>query len=163
MNGKISGKAVTSLDIERILAMIPHRYPFVMVDRVIDLVVGVSAIGIKNVTFNEPHFQGHFPGAPIMPGVLIIESMAQTAAILVMKTLGETAEKRPFYFLTIDDTRFRHSVTPGDTLHVEVQIRRMHNSVWQMKCRARVGDRLVAEATISGGAKLPTAAETSTK
>ena len=163
MNGKITGKAVTSLDIERILAMIPHRYPFVMVDRVIDLVVGVSAIGIKNVTFNEPHFQGHFPGAPIMPGVLIIESMAQTAAILVMMTLGQAAGNRPFYFLTIDDARFRHSVTPGDTLHVEVQIRRMHNSVWQMKCRARVGDRLVAEATISGGAKLPTAAETSTK
>jgi 3-hydroxyacyl-[acyl-carrier-protein] dehydratase len=155
MDSDIVTEQVTGMDIRRVIEMIPHRYPFVMVDRVVELVAGVSAVAIKNVTFNEPHFQGHFPGAPVMPGVLIIESMAQTAAILVVKTLGPAAEGKLFYFMTIERARFRHPVVPGDTLHVEARKRRLCNSVWQMSCRARVGERLVAEATISGGARSP--------
>ena len=150
---------ITSRDIRRILEMIPHRYPFIMVDRVIELVPGLRAVGIKNVSYNEPHFQGHFPGAPVMPGVLIIESMAQVAALLVVDSMGPETEGKLFYFMTIDDARFRGPVVPGDTMHVEVMKRREYNDVWQFTCRARVGPRLVAEATISGGAIAPPSAE----
>ncbi|MBV17309.1 MAG: 3-hydroxyacyl-[acyl-carrier-protein] dehydratase FabZ, partial [Thalassospira sp.] len=103
-----------SVDIQRIMEMIPHRYPFLLIDKVIDIAPGESATGIKNVTMNEPQFTGHFPQQPIMPGVLIIESMAQTAAILVVQTLGEGAEGKLVYFMSIDSARFRKPVTPGD-------------------------------------------------
>jgi 3-hydroxyacyl-[acyl-carrier-protein] dehydratase len=139
----------TAIDLLRIMEMIPHRYPFLMIDRVVDVVRDVSAIGIKNVTVNEPHFQGHFPSRPIMPGVLIVEAMAQTAGVLVVHTLGPESEGKLVYFMTIDDARFRKPVTPGDTLHIHVVKQRSRGNVWKFKGEARVEGALVAEATFS--------------
>lgn len=127
--------------------MIPHRYPFLMVDKVIDIVPNVSAIGIKNVTSSEPYFQGHFPQLPIMPGVLIIESMAQTAGILVIETLGSKAEGKAVYFMSISDAKFRKPVIPGDTILIHVVKKHRHGNVWRFYGRACVGNNLVAEAT----------------
>ena len=135
------------IDINRIMQMIPHRYPFLMVDKVIDVVPNVSAIGIKNVTASEPHFQGHFPQRPIMPGVLIIESMAQTSAVLVVETLGPDAEGKLVYFMTVDSARFRRPVVPGDTLYIHVVKERSRGNVWKFKAEAKVDGVLVAEAT----------------
>ena len=135
------------IDIHGIQRMIPHRYPFLMIDRVIELVPNDRATGIKNVTVNEPFFQGHFPTEPIMPGVLIIEAMAQTAAVLVVATLGTDREGRLVYFMTINSARFRKPVVPGDTLHVHVEKQRNRGNVWKFSGRAKVGDVLVAEAT----------------
>jgi 3-hydroxyacyl-[acyl-carrier-protein] dehydratase len=140
---------LNQLDITRIMDMIPHRYPILLVDRILELEEGERAVGLKNVTFNEPHFQGHFPGAPVMPGVLIVEAMAQTAAILVVKTLGEEAEGKLVYFMTIDNARFRKPVTPGDSLHIEVTKIRSRGMVWKFKGLATVNGQLVAEATFS--------------
>jgi len=139
----------TEIDIERIMEMIPHRYPFLLIDRVRDIVADTSAVGIKNVTMNEPFFQGHFPGHPIMPGVLIIESMAQTAAVLVVSTLGEESEGKLVYFMTVDNARFRKPVTPGDTVHVHVEKIRSRGPVWKFKGEAKVDGVLMAEATFS--------------
>jgi 3-hydroxyacyl-[acyl-carrier-protein] dehydratase len=136
-----------TIDINRIKEMIPHRYPFLMIDRVTDVVPGESAVGIKNVTVNEPYFQGHFPGQPVMPGVLIIEAMAQTAAVLVMDTLGTDAEGRLVYFMTVDSARFRKPVTPGDSMRIHVTKQRNRGNVWKFKGEARVDGVLVAEAT----------------
>ncbi len=141
--------AVATIDLLRIMEMIPHRYPFLMIDRVVDVVRDVSAVGIKNVTVNEPHFQGHFPSRPIMPGVLIVEAMAQTAGVLVVHTLGPESEGKLVYFMTIDDARFRKPVTPGDTLHIHVLKQRSRGNVWKFKGEARVEGALVAEATFS--------------
>ncbi len=141
---KSAGKVI---DIERVMQLIPHRYPFLMVDRVIDLVPDVSAVGIKQVSIAEPHFQGHFPKKPIMPGVLIIESMAQTAAVLVVETLGPSAEGKLVYFMTVDSARFRRPVVPGDTLYVHVFKERQRANVWKFRAEAKVGDALCAEAT----------------
>ena len=141
--------AVPDLDINRIMQMIPHRYPMLMIDRVINIVLGESAVGVKNVTVNEPFFQGHFPQQPVMPGVLIIESMAQTAATLVVATLGENAEGKLVYFMTIDEARFRKPVGPGDTVYVHVSKQRQRGNVWRFKGEAKVGDVLVAEAIYS--------------
>ena len=141
--------SVSTIDLLRIMEMIPHRYPFLMIDRVIDVVRDVSAVGIKNVTVNEPHFQGHFPSRPIMPGVLIVEAMAQTAGVLVVHTLGPESEGKLVYFMTIDDARFRKPVTPGDTLHIHVVKQRSRGNVWKFKGEARVDGALVAEATFS--------------
>ncbi len=141
--------SVSTIDLLRIMEMIPHRYPFLMIDRVIDVVRDVSAVGIKNVTVNEPHFQGHFPSRPIMPGVLIVEAMAQTAGVLVVHTLGPESEGKLVYFMTIDDARFRKPVTPGDTLHIHVVKQRSRGNVWKFKGGARVEGALVAEATFS--------------
>ena len=138
-----------SIDIQRIMKLIPHRYPFLLVDRIIECVKDESAVGLKNVTMNEPHFTGHFPGAPVMPGVLIIESMAQTAGILVMHTLGLESENRLVYFMTIDEARFRKPVTPGDTLHIHVTKERSRGMVWKFKGEAKVNGVLCAEATSS--------------
>ena len=123
------------IDIERILEMIPHRFPFLMIDKLVDVVAGEGATGIKNVSINEPFFQGHFPGKPVMPGVLIIEAMAQTAAVLVVHTLGPNAEGKLVYFMTIDDARFRKPVMPGDTLHVHVRKKRSRNNVWKFEAQ----------------------------
>ncbi|MGH6719122.1 MAG: 3-hydroxyacyl-ACP dehydratase FabZ [Alphaproteobacteria bacterium] len=136
-------------DIERIMAMIPHRHPFLMVDRVIDLVKGVSATGVKNVSIDEPYFAGHFPGHPVMPGVLIIEVMAQSAAVLVIHTLGPDAEGKLVYFMSIDSARFRRPVHPGDTLYVHVVKRQQRGPVWKFSGEARVDGALVAEATFA--------------
>ncbi|HVI53020.1 MAG TPA: 3-hydroxyacyl-ACP dehydratase FabZ [Candidatus Sulfotelmatobacter sp.] len=135
------------IDINRIMQMIPHRYPFLMVDKVVDLIPNQSAVGIKNVSAGEPHFQGHFPSRPIMPGVLIIESMAQTSAVLVVETLGPDAEGKLVYFMTVDSARFRKPVIPGDTLHIHVFKERSRGNVWKFRSEAKVDGQLVAEAT----------------
>ncbi|HBU98717.1 MULTISPECIES: 3-hydroxyacyl-ACP dehydratase FabZ [Thalassospira] len=138
-----------SVDIQRIMEMIPHRYPFLLIDKVIDIAPGESATGIKNVTMNEPQFTGHFPQQPIMPGVLIIESMAQTAAILVVQTLGEGAEGKLVYFMSIDSARFRKPVTPGDVMHIHVVKKQSRGPVWKFESQVKVDGQVVAEATIA--------------
>ncbi len=137
---------IPMIDINRIMELLPHRYPFLMIDRMIDIVPGKSAIGVKNVSINEPFFQGHFPAAPVFPGVLIIEAMAQTAAALVVNTLGKAAEGKLVYFMAVDNCRFRKPVIPGDTMHVHVQSLRARGSVWKFHGDARVDGNLVAEA-----------------
>ena len=136
-----------TFDIQRIMELIPHRYPLLLVDRLEGIILGESAIGVKNVTFNEPHFQGHFPSAPVMPGVLIVEAMAQTAAALVIATLGAGAEGKLVYFMTIDNARFRRQVTPGDQLRMHVTKTRSRATVWKFDGKAYVGDKLAAEAS----------------
>jgi len=138
-----------TIDIQRIMQMIPHRYPFLMVDKVIDVVPHEGATGVKNVTASEPHFQGHFPERPIMPGVLIIESMAQTAAVVVVETLGPKAEGKLVYFMSVDSARFRRPVVPGDTLMVHVKKDRSRGNVWRFNGEAKVNGVLMAEATFS--------------
>lgn len=145
MDGQSSNPGVT-LDIHRIVEMIPHRYPFLMVDRLIDVIPGESAVGIKNVTANEPFFQGHFPGRPVMPGVLIIEAMAQTAAVIVVASLGASAEGKLVYFMSIENARFRKPVEPGDQLKLICRKERQRANVWKFTGEARVGDTVVAEA-----------------
>src|SRR5919205_3181680 len=137
---------VGEIDIHRIVEMIPHRYPFLMIDRVVDVVPNESAVGIKNVSINEPYFQGHFPQRPVMPGVLIVEAMAQTAAVLVVHTLGISAEGKLVYFMSVDNARFRRPVMPGDCLHVHVTKQRNRGNVWKFEGRAEVGGQLMAEA-----------------
>ncbi|BDW88813.1 MULTISPECIES: 3-hydroxyacyl-ACP dehydratase FabZ [Thalassospira] len=140
---------LVSVDIQRILEMIPHRYPFLLIDKVIDIETDVRATGIKNVTMNEPQFTGHFPQQPIMPGVLIIESMAQTAAILVVQTLGADAEGKLVYFMSIDNARFRKPVTPGDVMHIHVTKKQSRGPVWKFESQVKVDGQVVAEATIA--------------
>jgi 3-hydroxyacyl-[acyl-carrier-protein] dehydratase len=139
--------AAVNIDVLRIMEMIPHRYPILLVDRIIEFVPGERAVGLKNVTMNEPHFQGHFPSMPVMPGVLIVEAMAQTAAIMVVNTLGKESEGKLVYFMTIDEARFRKPVVPGDALHIHVSKIQNRRNVWKFKGEAKVGDQLCAEAT----------------
>jgi 3-hydroxyacyl-[acyl-carrier-protein] dehydratase len=140
-------ETVGTADIARILHAIPHRYPFLMIDRVVDVVRDRSAVGIKNVSVNEGFFQGHFPGHPVMPGVLIIESMAQTAAVLVVETLGPEAAGKLVYFMSIEGAKFRRPVQPGDQLRVHVTKDRNRGNVWKFSAVARVDGVSVAEAT----------------
>ena len=140
-------EVVESLDIEQIIEAIPHRYPFLMIDRVLDLVRDESAIGLKNVSINESYFQGHFPRRPVMPGVLIIEAMAQTAAVLVVKTLGPEMAGKLVYFMSLDDCRFRRPVFPGDQLFVHVTKKHRRRNVWKFEAAAKVDGETVAEAT----------------
>lgn len=142
-------KDMVSFDLNKIKKMIPHRYPFLLVDKVIDVIKGERATGVKCVTVNEPFFQGHFPDLPVMPGVLIIESMAQTSGVLVVHTLGKEFEGKLVYFMTIDDARFRNPVSPGDVLHIHVDVVRSRGMVWKFTGKAMVGDKLCAEATFS--------------
>ena len=135
------------LNIDEIMATIPHRYPMLMVDRIVECDDERRIVGIKNVTANEPYFQGHFPGLPVMPGVLQLEAMAQTAAVLVVHTLGKDAEGKLVYFMSVVGARFRKPVEPGDQIHVEVVKQRSRGNVWKFVGRAMVGDTLVAEAT----------------
>ncbi|GAB3131852.1 3-hydroxyacyl-ACP dehydratase FabZ [Novispirillum itersonii] len=135
------------IGIERIMEMIPHRYPFLLIDKVIGVHLNESAIGVKNVTINENFFQGHFPQRPVMPGVLIIEAMAQTAAVLVVATLGKDAEGKLVYFMSVDEARFRKPVGPGDRLELHVTKERSRGNVWKFKALAKVDGTLVAEAT----------------
>lgn len=135
--------------IERIMEMIPHRYPFLLIDRVIECELGSHALTLKNVTFNEPHFAGHFPAKAVMPGVLIIEAMAQTSAILVVQTMGDKAEGKLVYFMSIDGARFRKPVVPGDTLMIRATKERSRGNVWRFNCTATVDGTLVAEATVA--------------
>jgi 3-hydroxyacyl-[acyl-carrier-protein] dehydratase len=138
-----------TIDINQIMQMIPHRYPILLIDRVIDINSGESAVGVKNVSINEPHFEGHFPGHPIMPGVLIIEAMAQTSAIIVVEQLGKETEGKVVYFMSIDDARFRKPVVPGDALHLHVKRIHSRGKVWKFEGVAKVDDAVVAEATFS--------------
>jgi 3-hydroxyacyl-[acyl-carrier-protein] dehydratase len=140
---------VSEIGIERIMRMIPHRYPFLLIDKVVDIRADTQAVGVKNVTINEPFFSGHFPQRPIMPGVLIIESMAQTAAVLVVQTLGARAEGKLVYFMSVDNARFRKPVVPGDRLRVHVTKQRNRGSVWKFTGEAYVDEKLVAEATFA--------------
>jgi 3-hydroxyacyl-[acyl-carrier-protein] dehydratase len=140
---------VSEIGIERIMRMIPHRYPFLLIDKVVDIRADTQAVGVKNVTINEPFFSGHFPQRPVMPGVLIIESMAQTAAVLVVQTLGARAEGKLVYFMSIDNARFRKPVVPGDRLRVHVTKQRNRGSVWKFTGEAYVDEKLVAEATFA--------------
>ena len=141
--------APAQLDIARIMEMIPHRYPFLLVDRVVDIVPGVRAVGIKCVSINESFFQGHFPKRPVMPGVLVIESMAQTAAVLVVQTLGESAEGKLVYFTSIDSARFRKPIRPGDLVHIHVEKERHRGNLWRFRGEAKVEGGLVAEAVFA--------------
>lgn len=131
------------LDIRR---MIPHRYPFLMIDRVVNVEPAKGAVGIKNVTANEPHFQGHFPVRPIMPGVMIVEAMAQTSAVMVVRTLNRIDHDLLVYFMGIDKAKFRKAVQPGDTLELHITTLRNRGKVWRFWGEGRVGDTLVAEA-----------------
>lgn len=138
-----------TIEIERLKELIPHRFPFLMIDRISEIVAGASAIGVKNVSINEPHFQGHFPGHAVMPGVLIIEAMAQTAAALVVFTLGVESEGKLVYFMSIENARFRKPVMPGDTMHVHVTKRVSRGAIWKFSGQAKVNGELVADAVFS--------------
>lgn len=138
--------ADNSVDILEIKRMIPHRYPFLLIDKVRDIEDGKSAIGIKNVTINEPFFEGHFPVRPVMPGVLIIEALAQTAAVLVVKTLDAIDQEMLVYFMSIDGAKFRKPVGPGDQIVLGVTVLRARGKVWKFKGEARVDGAIVAEA-----------------
>lgn len=146
--GKAKDK-LESADIAEIMRLLPHRYPFLLVDRIIDMDGDHSATGIKNVTANEPFFQGHFPGNPIMPGVLIIEGAAQTAGALCMRFLNDFESPPLVYFMAIDKARFRRPVVPGDTLHYHVEKIRHRGRVWRFRVQATVDGEIVAEAEVS--------------
>jgi 3-hydroxyacyl-[acyl-carrier-protein] dehydratase len=142
-------EAVTKLeaaDIETVLKLLPHRYPFLMVDRVIDIRRDEHGIGIKNVTMNEPHFQGHFPGNPVFPGVLMIEGMAQTAGVLCIAAAG--AKSNSVFFLTIDKAKFRKPVRPGDTIEYHMNKITRRKNMWWYRGEAKVAGELVAEAEV---------------
>jgi 3-hydroxyacyl-[acyl-carrier-protein] dehydratase len=136
-------------DIMRILELLPHRYPFLLVDRIVDIRADESCIGIKNVTVNEPHFLGHFPNRPIMPGVLIIEGMAQTAGAMCVIHLGPSAAAKLVYFMSIDKAHFRKPVHPGDRLEYHVKKLRNRGTVWKFECHALVDQERVADAELT--------------
>ena len=138
-----------SIDAKEILNLIPHRYPFLLVDRIEEIIVNQSCTGIKNVTINEPFFPGHFPGHPIMPGVLIIESMAQTASALVVYGYDGDIEGLSVYLMKVDKAKFRKPVLPGDQLRMEIIKERNKGEVWQFFGKVFVDDNLVAEASIT--------------
>jgi 3-hydroxyacyl-[acyl-carrier-protein] dehydratase len=142
-------RRIEALDIARIMHAIPHRFPFLLVDRVVDVIPNASAIGIKNVSINENYFQGHFPTHPVMPGVLIIESMAQTAAVLVVETLGDAAAGKLVYFMMVENAKFRRPVVPGDQMRIHVRKDRNRGNVWKFSAEAKVDGQVVAESTFA--------------
>ena len=135
-----------SYDVMGIQKLIPHRYPFLLIDKVVNLTSGKSAVGIKNVTINEPFFPGHFPEHPVMPGVLIIEAMAQTAAVIVMHTLGATAHGKVVYFMSVEEAKFRKPVTPGDVLELHCEAQKSRGAIWKFSGTGKVNGVKVAEA-----------------
>jgi len=136
------------IEIKEIMSILPHAYPFLLIDRILEVEPGKRIVGIKNVTYNEHFFPGHFPGNPIMPGVLIVEAMAQTAGILVFRSLPQEHFKTPVYFLGIDNVRFRKPVIPGDQLRLELEITKHRQAIWGCKGKALVDGKLVAEAEL---------------
>ena len=144
-----AAKTLGTADIVRVMKLLPHRYPFLLVDRMYDMDGDASAVGVKNVTINEPFFQGHFPEYPVMPGVLIIEGLAQTAGALCVSNVGEDYKAELVYFMGIDNAKFRKPVLPGDQLHYHVAKIRNRGRVWRFKCQAKVNGHVVAEAEIS--------------
>ncbi len=139
----------SEIDINRVMERIPHRYPFIMIDKVVDLVPYESAVGLKCVSMGEPHFQGHFPDKPIMPGVLIVESMAQTAAVMVVSSLGPESEGKLVYFMSVEDAKFRRPVVPGDVMYIHVSKKQQRGPVWKFHGEAKVDGKLCAEATFA--------------
>lgn len=141
-----ANQTMDAVAILELMALLPHRYPFLLVDKIVDIKADEHAVGIKNVTVNEPHFMGHFPENPIMPGVLIVEGMAQTAGAICARNSG--AKSSLVYFMTIDNARFRRPVVPGDRLEYHVDKVRQRGNVWKFHCEAKVDGQKVAEADI---------------
>lgn len=145
----VAGATLESADIMEIMRYLPHRYPFLLIDRIIDIRGDESCVGVKNVTMNEPQFQGHFPERPVMPGVLLIEAMAQTAGVIAMRAQGEVERPRLVYFVTIDNAKFRKPVTPGDRVEFHMTKTAQKRNIWWYSGRAMVEGALVCEAQIS--------------
>ncbi|MCB2128805.1 MAG: 3-hydroxyacyl-ACP dehydratase FabZ [Rhodobacteraceae bacterium] len=141
--------AITEADIHLIQRIIPHRYPFLLIDKVVDIVPNKGCVGIKNVTYNEPHFQGHFPAKPIMPGVTVVEAMAQAAAVLVGISMDVVGRDLLTYFLSIENCKFRRMVVPGDVLELHMTVKRGGGKIWKFHGEARVGKDLACEADIA--------------
>jgi 3-hydroxyacyl-[acyl-carrier-protein] dehydratase len=140
---------MSEMDIHQVLQYLPQRYPILMIDRVLSCEPGKRIVALKNVTINEPHFPGHFPTRPVMPGVMILEAMAQAAAILALRTLNvKPDENSVYYYAGIDNARFKRPVEPGDQMQIEVAILGSKRGIWKFGCSARVGEALVAEADI---------------
>ncbi len=144
-----SNQEPESLNVERIMELIPHRYPMLLIDQLTEIKPGESAVGIKCVTMNEPFFQGHFPGKPVMPGVLIVEAMAQAAATLVMLSMEQEAKEKIAYFMSIDGAKFRKPVVPGDRLELHIARDRNRGPVWTFKAEGKVNGQKVAEASFT--------------
>jgi 3-hydroxyacyl-[acyl-carrier-protein] dehydratase len=149
MSQAVEKTELGSADVRRLMELLPHRAPMLMIDKVIEIVRHVSATGVKSVSINEPYFVGHFPGHPVMPGVLIVEAMAQTAGALVVHSLEGANQEKIVYFMTIDKARFRHPVVPGDQLILPVKVQRSRGPVWRFSGEAYVSGRLCAEAEFS--------------
>jgi 3-hydroxyacyl-[acyl-carrier-protein] dehydratase len=148
--------SLDAVDIIGLMKLLPHRYPFLLVDKIIEIDEDNSAIGIKNVTINEPHFQGHFPDQPVMPGVLIVEAMAQTAGAICIRSQN-TDKPSLVYFMTIDNAKFRRPVVPGDRLEIYVKKLKKRGNIWRFACEAMVDGAKVAEAEISAMMSPPAA------
>jgi len=144
----MTGQTVGAADIQKLLSALPHRYPFLMVDKIIEIRGDQSAIGIKNVTANEPQFLGHFPGNPVFPGVLLIEGMAQTAGAICVMALPSAGRPQLVYFLTIDKAKFRKPVVPGDTIEYHMTKLSQRKTMWWFRGEAKVAGQLVAEAEV---------------
>jgi 3-hydroxyacyl-[acyl-carrier-protein] dehydratase len=144
----MSVDSLGAVDIREILRLLPHRYPFILVDRIIDVRGDEHAVGIKNVTMNEPQFLGHFPENPVMPGVLVIEGMAQTAGVLCLRQRAQSERRGALYFLTIDKAKFRKPAVPGDTIEYHVNKIRRRRNMWWYRAEAKVGGALIAEAEV---------------
>lgn len=136
-------------DINDIIDMIPHRYPLLLIDRIVEFTPGTGLVALKNVTFNEPHFTGHFPSKPIMPGVLIVEAIAQASAVYVVKMLGDAAKGKLVYFMSIDDVKFRKPVVPGDSLYIHIEVMQNRGNVWKFRGEGRVNGKKVTEGVVT--------------
>ena len=144
----MTDEPIEAADIREILRLLPHRYPFVMIDRIVDIRGDEHGVGIKNITFNEPQFLGHFPDNPVMPGVLLIEGMAQTAGVMCLRKMNTASSRQAMYFLTIDKAKFRKPAVPGDTVHYHVDKIAHRRNMWWYRAEAKVENVLIAEAEV---------------